>query len=78
MLAGMAGRCGSMFNAWNSHNKAAILLNIDDLSSATDVPALINIPYTIYYVSILAKVLYYSNIKLYIKYQFHTKRIAVF
>ena len=37
----MAGRCGSMFSAWNSHNKAAILLNIDGLSSALDVPALI-------------------------------------
>ena len=67
-----------MFNAWNSHHKAAILLNIDDLSSALDVPALINIPYSIYYVFILAEVLHYSNIKLYIKYQFHTKRIAVF
>ena len=42
------------------------------------VPALMNIPYSIYYVFILAEVLHYSNIKLYIKYQFHTKRIAVF
>ena len=52
-----------MFNAWNSHNKAAILLNIDGLSSSRDVPALINIPYSIYYVFILAEVLHYSNIK---------------
>ena len=45
-----------------------------------DVPALINISYSIYYVFILAEGLHYSNIKLhvYIKYQFHTKRIAVF
>ena len=75
---GMAGRCGSMFNAWNSHNKAAILLNFDGLSSAIDVPALINIPYSIYYVFILAEELHYSNIKLHIKYQFHTKRKDVF
>ena len=43
-----------------------------------DVPALINISYSIYYVFILAEGLHYSNIKQYIKYQFHTKRIAVF
>ena len=61
-----------------SHNKAAILLNIDGLSSALNVPALINIPYSIYYVFILAEELHYSNIKLYIKYQFHTKRVDVF
>ena len=66
------------FIAWNSHNKAAILLNFDGLSSALDVPVLINIPYSIYYVFILAEELHYSNIKLHIKYTFHTKRIDVF
>ena len=66
-----------MFNAWNSHNKAALLLNIDGLSSALDIPALINIPYSIYYVFILDDELHYSNIKLHIKNQFHTKRIDV-
>ena len=74
----MAGRCVSMFNAWNSHNKAAILLNIDGLSSPLDVPALINIPYSVYFVFILAEELHYRNIKLHIKYQFHTKRIDMF
>ena len=74
----MAGRSGSMFNAWNSHNKVAILLNIDGLSSAIDDPALINIPYSTYYVFILAEELRYNNIKLHIKYHFHTKRIDVF
>ena len=48
------------------------------ISTVLDIPALINISYSIYYVFILAEGLHYSNIKLYIKYQFHTKRIAVF
>ena len=69
---------GSMFNAWKSHNKAAILLNIDGVVSALDVPALINIPCSLYYVFIFADELHYSNIKLHIKYQFHTKRIDMF
>ena len=54
------------------------LLFLCSILMVLDVLALINIPYSIYYVFIFAEVLHYSNIKLYIKYQFHPKRIDLF
>ena len=51
---------------------------IEHTRRPSDILALINIPYSIYYVFILTEELHYSNIKLYIKYQFHTERIDVF